>query len=649
MKPENMKRNVFRDTRDFIRKNYAFLLILAVVIIVIESLSYDAYPHQWRSAGLVETDFQLQDTELKDFRLEDGLLIAESNDPYLTFTPATRVGAISLACSTTSPEVLSQIFFRLPGGVFNEDNNIKFRLLRPVTLVQFPTVMEDVELRLDLTSRAGDVLHCEKFTLNPRPSFTPLIFRIMFYLLVIAAWLLISRFLPHQVKQKLMDGIYHYAMWIFIIVLVLIDLLYTITLTYDSGHYLSLSEVIRLGAWQNWDPIRMIAFPLGIYLSQSIFGFNTTGLLIPMILAHIVLFVVSYSLIVAVFPPRTRSIRLLVMGFIFLFIALDPTVVGYYHTLLTEHPAATVAILACLGAYHLVQAVPFSRRFYVLTLILVLMVPYAWHIKQPYVGAALFPLVIACLLILTRTFTKKNILYVAITGIVTAALVLGSTAVWNGFLRSQGNPLDQNRRLSSFTDKRIEDRTTSLKSDPVGFVKMSIKRYLKSANAVQLDKNTGAMYDFSLTRGYQNEMIAHKMYIHIGALNREPMPKFDPYVFYLEDHYRSPEWLNQLFRVRLPVSNFLFTVTLLLLPFYVIFQLVFWIRRKTPVNALLLILSGSAFLNALLHLMANQIDRYLFWGYPLCLLVLTILLIQLMQGLSAWRMRKTAPSGSEEQ
>ncbi|NTW09632.1 MAG: hypothetical protein HGA28_08710 [Anaerolineaceae bacterium] len=224
---------------------------------------------------------------------------------------------------------------------------------------------------------------------------------------------------------------------------------------------------------------------------------------------------------------------------------------------------------------------------------------------------------------------------------------MGSTAAWNGFLRSQGNPLDQDRRLSSFTDKRIDDRTSSLKSDPIGFLKMSVKRYLKSTNAVLLDKGSGAMSDFSLTRGFQNEMIAHKMYIHIGALNREPMPRFDPYVYYLEDYYRSPHWLNKLFQLRLPASNFLFTVTLLLLPFYVIFQLVHWIKRKTPVNALLLILSGSALLNAFLHLMANQIDRYLFWGYPLCLLVLTILLIQFVQKIATSRQRETSARGSE--
>lgn len=645
--PEKMKHQFFQNVRNFFTKNAAFFLALVVIIAVLETVSYNAYTRLWRSAGLVEAEYSVADVELKDFRLEDGILVSESNDPYIILAPEARVGGVSLVCSTTSPEVLSQVFYRSTDEGFTEERSVKFRILQPVTFVQLPEVVDTAQIRLDLTYRVGDVLNCEKFTINPRPSSTALTLRLLFYLLLVAVWFISQKLLPAPAKQKLSDGFHRYALLIFIVLLILVDLQYTITLTWDSGHYLSLAEVIRQGTWQDWDPIRLAVFPLGIYLSQSIYGFNTTALLIPMILAHILLFVVSYQLILSVFHPERRFTRLLIMVFVFLFVAMDPTVVGYYHTLLTEHPAATVAVLASLAAYQLLQAVPHSRRFYWLTVLLILLVPIAWHIKQPYIGAALFPFLIACLLFLIRSFTKKNVIYVLITGIVAAGLVFGSNAAWNGFLRSQGNPLNQNRRLSSFTEKRVEDRTTSLTSDPAGFVKLNIKRYLKSANAVLLDKETRAMTDFSLTRGFQNEMIAHKMYVHTGALNQEPMPRFDPYVYYLQDYYRSPQWLNKLFRPRLPVSNFLFTVTLLLLPFYVIFQFVFWLKRKTSVNALLLILSGSAFLNALLHLLANQIDRYLFWGYPLSLLVLTILLFQLVQKIATGRQRETSALGSD--
>ncbi len=642
-----MKPQFSQNVRNFFTKNAAFFLALAVIIAVLESANYSAYPRLWRSDGLVEVEFNVADVELKDFRLEDGLLISESNDPYITLSPGVRIGGISLVCSTTSPEILSQVYYRPQDEFFVEENSLKFRILQPVTFVQLPEVVDAAQIRLDLTYRVGDVLNCEKFTINPRPSYTALTLRLLFYFLLVVIWFTSQKFLPAPVKQKLSDGFHRYALLIFVALLILVDLQYTITLTWDSGHYLSLAEVIRQGTWQDWDPIRLAVFPLGIYLSQSVFGFNTTALLIPMMLAHILLFVVSYQLILAVFQPERRVVRLLIMVFVFLFVAMDPTVVGYYHTLLTEHPAATVAVLASLAAYQLLQAVPHSRRFYWLSALLILLVPFAWHIKQPYIGAALFPLLIASLLFLIRSFTKRNLLYVVIMGIVTAGLVLGSNAAWNGFLRSQGNPLNQNRRLSSFTEKRVEDRTSSFNSDPAGFIKLNIKRYLKSSNAVLLDKETRAMTDFSLTRGFQNEMIAHKMYIHTGALNQEPMPRFDPYVYYLQDYYRSPQWLDKLFKPRLPLSNFLFTVTLLLLPFYVIFQFVLWLKRKTQVNALLLILAGSAFLNALLHLLANQIDRYLFWGYPLSLLVITILLIQLVQRLASTRQRKTSASCSD--
>jgi len=77
-----MKHQFFQKVRNFFTKNAAFFLALVVLIVVLETVSYNAYPRIWRSAGLVEVEYQVSDGELKDFRLEDGLLISESNDPY---------------------------------------------------------------------------------------------------------------------------------------------------------------------------------------------------------------------------------------------------------------------------------------------------------------------------------------------------------------------------------------------------------------------------------------------------------------------------------------------------------------------------------------------------------------------------------------
>jgi positive regulator of sigma E activity len=53
--------------------------------------------------------------------------------------------------------------------------------------------------------------------------------------------------------------------------------------------------------------------------------------------------------------------------------------------------------------------------------------------------------------------------------------------------------------------------------------------------------------------------------------------------------------------------------------------LILWIRKKSLIQAALLVLSGTALLNALIHLLTGKIDRYLFPGYPLILIIIIIL------------------------
>lgn len=625
-----MKGQVVSRISRFIKENLTFLILFLLIITVVEIICYNHDLHNGSSANSIERKYQVEDGELIDFVLDDGMLVSQSIDPNITFYPDTPVKSIAIRCFISNPESLSKIYYRAENEFFSEDKSITFHLSIPQTVVEFPQVINAESIRLDLTDRTGDVLNCQGFTINPKPSYTALTLRILFYLLILTCWVLGRKYIDPTRKEKIKTGFYRYTLLIFIVALIGIDLLYTITLTWDSGHYLWLADVIWQGSWGTWDPIRNVGFPLLIYLSQSLLGYSTTALLIPMMVAHICLFVMSYFILMGVFKPHNENTRLLIMTFLFLFIALDPTIVGYYHTLLTEYVAATIGIFSCFAAILLYKAPPFSKRFYFLTAYFLVMVPIAWHVKQPYIGAALFPFLIVCLLLLIQQFKKNTILYVFITGVSLVILVLGSTVAWNSFLRSNGNPMDEGRQLTSVVERRFENQKVSFRDDPITWGKYKIKQYLKSTNVIQIEKENLAMTNFSLTRGFQNTITAQKMFIQIGEENIEPVNKYDPYTNYLINRYIPPEWINSLFRLRLGPSNFLFTVTYLILPFYVIFQLVYWIKKKTPVNALLLILGGSSLLNALLHLLTYQIDRYLFWGYPLNLLVISLLLIQLI-------------------
>ena len=84
------------------------------------------------------------------------------------------------------------------------------------------------------------------------------------------------------------------------------------------------------------------------------------------------------------------------------------------------------------------------------------------------------------------------------------------------------------------------------------------------------------------------------------------------------------------FQTRKGVSNFLFIITYFILPIFVIVSFALRIRRKTFINTALVILGGSSLLNALSVLIHIPIDRYLFSGYPLNLLICAIQMIYLI-------------------
>jgi hypothetical protein len=88
--------------------------------------------------------------------------------------------------------------------------------------------------------------------------------------------------------------------------------------------------------------------------------------------------------------------------------------------------------------------------------------------------------------------------------------------------------------------------------------------------------------------------------------------------------------LNNFFQSRINSSNFLFTATYLFLPLIMLIFFIRWIRKKSLYNSGFLILGGTSLFNAIAHLLGSPIDRYLFMGYPLNLLILVVGIISVI-------------------
>jgi hypothetical protein len=285
----------------FLKHNLIFILLFLISIFLEASI----FNHQFfinTFHFLEERHYQIDEGTLYGFERSNDLLISEHNDPNLTFRDIDlRVRYIRVQCTNPNPEAFSQVFWRRESQDFIEENSIKLPLSGSMALIQLPRTTKITSLRLDLTNQVDDRLTCQGITINPKIPYRPRFISILLFALSILGLVWGRKAIPTKYSETFLNILNNYGIWLFILLIILIDSLYPITITFDSAHYIWLADLIKQGNWADWDPIRFVGFPLHIFLSLMIFGENMGALLLPMILAHILIFMGSYKIIMLVF------------------------------------------------------------------------------------------------------------------------------------------------------------------------------------------------------------------------------------------------------------------------------------------------------------------------------------------------------------
>ena len=614
----------------FFKRNILLIVLLFTVITLEININNQKF-FVTRFQRLQEHHYAVNEGTLFGFKQVNEQLISEHNDPHVTIRNIDdRIRYVTIQCTNPNPNALSQIFYRKVDEDWAEENSITFHLAYPETTVSLPRTINVTSLRLDLTNREGDVLSCQGLILNPKVEFDLSVARFAFIALLVLGMTFSKKFIPDHFSEMVWARIINDGVWLFILLIILINLAYPITVTYDSAHYLWLADLIRTGDWASWDPIRYPGFPLHIFLSLNIFGYNQEALLYPMILAHVLLFIFSCQIVFDVFKFNKGKERFLISFFIFLFIAMDTTILGYFHTLLTEYLSAIIAVISCSIAIKLYQSSLFSRRFYFLSSFFVIMVPVAWHYKQPYIGASFFPLLIISFLIFLRQISFKTLAYVLVVNLAVGILVILSTLAWNTFLQANGNPMPQHRRLLTKLEVKITDQADITTDGPGYYLQEKFDEYLAISNYYVFHfRSRSVIKNPVIGRGNENTMIAHRMFTNIGQSNLYFFsPELKQFTTFMETTYNPPIWLNTLFQVRIKFSHVLFTLTNLALPIITLLALILWIKEKSTLNTNLLLLSSASLINIFAHIfLIIPNDRYQFWGYVLNLVILTIILV----------------------
>jgi len=128
--------------------------------------------------NLQERRYSVSDGSLYQFNLLKGNLVAQNNDPNITFDNINLpVGIISIKCTNTVPRAVGQVFYRVGNEPFNESNSVQYEapladeMLFLRRSLGFPKIVTVSSLRLDLTDTPGDSIACSGFVINPHIPF----------------------------------------------------------------------------------------------------------------------------------------------------------------------------------------------------------------------------------------------------------------------------------------------------------------------------------------------------------------------------------------------------------------------------------------------------------------------------------------------
>lgn len=270
-----------------------------------------------------------------------------------------------------------------------------------------------------------------------------------------------------------------------LLLLVIVFFSFSIVITWDSTHYLTYVNIFEgASKFSTWDIVRGPVFPYIIYLGFLFFGKTIQGTLLLMFLFYLV-----YVLLVNYFCNILFRKKKVLKYIILLFCIFNPIIFGYYHTLLTEFVAVTLALLSCYFATKWWK-VNTKKEKIIDSLYFIIALPFAWFLKQPYICCVLIPMCVSTLIALCNNHTKQKVLYYVGTCIFSVFFLAFSIWGWNKFLIYKGVNMNTGRDSSSMMSMQIIQGVQYFRyENNFDFENLNTNNYLSEEEKEYISKN----------------------------------------------------------------------------------------------------------------------------------------------------------------
>lgn len=211
--------------------------------------------------------------------------------------------------------------------------------------------------------------------------------------------------------------------------------------TYDTAHYLNYIPILNgeVG-FDQWDIVRGPVFPGMINLAGKVLGHTLPGILS----LEYLFFMGSLFCVLCMMQKLSRYENgvpaIMIVSMLLLF--CNPILLGGFHALLTEFPAALAGLCSCLVAWKWFQRtgkiggidVVYALYFLVMSVVM-------WQMKQANMGTVVYPLIALafCTLVCKRARERMRGLFRMGVLALCIAAILASSSAWTAFIGSFGH------------------------------------------------------------------------------------------------------------------------------------------------------------------------------------------------------------------
>ena len=244
-----------------------FFVAFFITVFLVEVIVFNRGFLFTKVLNLEERHYSVNEGNLYQFNLTNGKLVAQNNDPNITFDNINLpVGTISIKCINSVPGAVGQVFYRNFNESFNElqsvpyDASLANKTLLLNQIFGFPKVVTVSSLRFDLTQTPGDIISCDEFVINPHIPLDLSLVRLAIYVgLLLVAILYIFR----NVKPDIFHKVFFVSIFLalsfilgaklmplaisqnIIIILVLCILLFSAGVTYALEYLIFVSKSLQ--------------------------------------------------------------------------------------------------------------------------------------------------------------------------------------------------------------------------------------------------------------------------------------------------------------------------------------------------------------------------------------------------------------------